>query len=103
MEFASITQDSEDAEAKAGANAFDQGLRDEAVKEMQAAIDSTKKKLQTQEVEVATMHSPEDNDLTRARINDVKAIIADMEQRVSALRISHALLILLTWSTRTAY
>lgn len=51
---------------------------------MQAAIDCTKKKLQTQEVEVATMHSPEDNDITRARINDVKAIIADMEQRVSA-------------------
>jgi HAT1-interacting factor 1 len=52
---------------------------------MQAAIDCTKAKLQGQEVELATMHSPEDNDITKNQISEARELIADMEQRVSPL------------------
>lgn len=74
LEFAAGTTDP---------NNYNQELRDEAVKEMQAAIDSTKAKLQAQEVELATMHSPEDNDVTKDHITEARDLIADMEQRVS--------------------
>lgn len=60
-----------------------QELRDEAAKELEAAIESTKLKLQNKEVELATLHSPEDNDISRKQITETKEIIADMEQRVS--------------------
>jgi len=58
-------------------------MRDEAAKELQAAIDSTKLKLQAKQVDLATLHSPEDNELSRKQITDVQEVIADMEQRVS--------------------
>ncbi len=35
-------------------------------------------------MELATLHSPEDNDATRKQIAEVKDMIADMEQRVSS-------------------
>jgi HAT1-interacting factor 1 len=60
-------------------------MRDEAVKELEAAIKSTKLKLQNKEVELASSHSPDDNDITRVQIAEVKEIIADMEGRVSRL------------------
>jgi HAT1-interacting factor 1 len=60
-------------------------MRDEAVKELEAAIKSTKLKLQNKEVELASSNSPEDNDVTRAQIAEVKEIVADMEGRVSAV------------------
>lgn len=62
---------------------MDQGLRDEAVKEMELAIKSSKLKLQNKEVELATMASPEDNELARKSIQEMKEVIGDMEQRVS--------------------
>lgn len=62
--------------------AMDQSLRDEAIKEMSLAIKSFKLKMQNKEVEVATMASPEDNDLARKAIFEMKEVIADMEQRV---------------------
>lgn len=61
-------------------------MRDEAAKELQAAIDSTKLKLQAKQVDLATLHSPEDNELTRQQITDVQEVIADMEQRLVELR-----------------
>lgn len=61
---------------------MDQGLRDEAVKEMELAIKSSKLKLQGKEVELATMASPEDNEMARQVIQEMKEVIADMEQRV---------------------
>lgn len=63
--------------------AMDQGLRDEAMKEMELAIKSFKLKMQNKEVDVATMASPEDNDLARKEIGEMKEVITDMEQRVS--------------------
>jgi hypothetical protein len=59
-------------------------MRDEAVKEMKAAINSTKLKLQNKEVELASSNSPDDNDITRAQIAEVKEIVAEMEGRVSS-------------------
>jgi hypothetical protein len=73
---------SDDEGKNAKREAMDQGLRDEAVKEMELAIKSFQLKLQNKEVEVATMASPEDNDLARKDISEMKEVIADMEQRV---------------------
>lgn len=88
LEFASISKPKDDgeeetAEAGEGDAYLDQNLRDEAVKELEAAINSTKLKLQNKEVELASMHSPDDNDITREQITEVKDILADMENRVS--------------------
>ncbi|PQE04707.1 histone H1-binding protein [Rutstroemia sp. NJR-2017a BBW] len=91
LEFASITHTSEDAEGEndpsAGADAqINQPMRDEAVKELELAIQSTKLKLQNTEIELASTSSPDDNDVTREKIKDVKGLIADMEQRLKELR-----------------
>jgi len=98
LEFASVTKSSDDNEDKANAaggsdnansnnsNTVDQALRDEAAVELEAAIASTKLKLQAKEVELATLHNPDDNDIIRSTIADVKDVIADMEQRLVDLR-----------------
>jgi HAT1-interacting factor 1 len=92
LEFASITRtqdNEEDSKATEEETHVDQALRDEAVKELEAAIKSTKLKLQNKEVDLASSSSPDDNDVTRAQIADVKEIVADMEGRVSNLISSH--------------
>lgn len=81
LEFASVTTAGDDG-TTAKREEMDQGLRDEAVKEMELAIKSFKLKLQNKEVEVATMASPEDNELARSSIAEMKELIGDMEQRV---------------------
>ncbi|KAK0626819.1 hypothetical protein B0T14DRAFT_422118 [Immersiella caudata] len=92
LEFASVTKSSDDDDAPAegdkngAAGVVDQALRDEAAVELEAAIQSTRLKLQSKEVELATLHNPEDNDLTRHQIADVKEVIADMEQRLVELK-----------------
>ncbi|GJC89171.1 NASP-related protein sim3 [Colletotrichum liriopes] len=85
LEFASVTTTQEEGE-QAESKPFDEKLREEAANELEAAIHSTKLKLQNKEVELATMASPEDNEVTRATITDVKDMIADMEQRLVDLR-----------------
>ncbi|KAG6048997.1 hypothetical protein E4U17_006966 [Claviceps sp. LM77 group G4] len=85
MEFASVTMSGDDGK-NAKREEMDQGLRDEAIKEMELAIKSFKLKMQNKEVEVATMASPEDNDITRKAITEMKELIADMEQRLFDLR-----------------
>ncbi|KAI8164154.1 NASP-related protein sim3 [Colletotrichum sp. SAR 10_65] len=84
LEFASVTSTKEEGAAES--QAFDEKLREEAANELEAAIESTKLKLQNKEVELATMASPEDNEVTRATITDVKDMIADLEQRLTELR-----------------
>ncbi|KAH8785069.1 hypothetical protein F5883DRAFT_672331, partial [Diaporthe sp. PMI_573] len=94
LEFASVTAQADDevgaedsaAAASAPPREVNQELRDEAAKELEAAIKSTKLKLQNKEVELATLHSPEDNDISRKQITETKEIIADMEQRLVDLR-----------------
>lgn len=86
LEFASITrtqENGEESKTEEDETHVDQGMRDEAVKELEAAIKSTKLKLQNKEVELASSSSPDDNDVTRAQIAEVKEIVADMEGRVS--------------------
>jgi HAT1-interacting factor 1 len=87
LEFASITRTKDEGEdgvdATEAETHVDQSMRDEAVKELEAAINSTKLKLQNKEVELASTSSPDDNEVTRAQIAEVKEIVAEMEGRVS--------------------
>lgn len=85
LEFASVTAQQDEEGPAEGPKEVNQELRDEAAGELEAAINSTKLKLQNKEVELATLHSPEDNEITRRQITETKEIIADMEQRVSFL------------------
>ncbi|KAK4168106.1 hypothetical protein QBC43DRAFT_341888 [Cladorrhinum sp. PSN259] len=87
LEFASVTKASEDdSAANQGNSEIDQSLRDEAAAELAKAIESTKQKLQAQEVELAAVHNPEDNELSRQEIVNIKEILAEMEQRLVELR-----------------
>ncbi|KAK7751907.1 hypothetical protein SLS62_006208 [Diatrype stigma] len=86
LEFASITTTSEDAAESGGPKQLDQGLRDEAAAELEKAVESTQLKLKNKEVELAMMHVPEDNEVTRKQIAEVKDLITDMEQRLVELR-----------------
>jgi len=65
---------------------FDQKLRDEAVAEMQAAIKSAQLRIQKQEVELASSLSPDDNDIMREEIADVKSMVEEMQGRLVELR-----------------
>src|SRR5690242_19318435 len=75
LEFASITTTEEDGQK---ADHIDQEQRDEAVKELEAAIASTNLKLQNKEVDLAMMSSPEDNEASRKAIADVKEMLVDL-------------------------
>ncbi|KAK4191436.1 hypothetical protein QBC35DRAFT_13130 [Podospora australis] len=86
LEFASVTKSEDDDKDQEGTGEVDQTLRDEAADELALAIDSTRLKLQAKEVELATLHNPEDNDYTREEITNVKEVLADMEQRLVDLR-----------------
>ncbi|KAI1390066.1 uncharacterized protein F4822DRAFT_428412 [Hypoxylon trugodes] len=89
LEFASVTTSAEDGSeeaAGAGPKPVDENLRKEAAVELEKAIDSTKLKLEAKEVDLAMLHAPEDNDLTRKQIAEVKELIADMEQRLVELK-----------------
>ncbi|KAK8049216.1 hypothetical protein PG994_010946 [Apiospora phragmitis] len=85
LEFASITTDSQDEDGQ-GPKALDEEMRNEAVSELEKAIASTRMKLQNEELELATVHAPEENDASRKRILEVRDIIADMEQRLVDLK-----------------
>lgn len=86
LEFASITTTRDDnADELSDApkeTHVDEAMREEAAKELEAAIASTKLKLQSKEVDLAQSYSPDDNEVTTAQIAEVREIIADMEQRV---------------------
>ncbi|PMD57032.1 uncharacterized protein K444DRAFT_665483 [Hyaloscypha bicolor E] len=90
LEFASITRTKDEGEEAADVTEaethVDQGMRDEAVKELEAAINSTKLKLQSKEVELASTSSPDDNEVTRAQIAEVKEIVTEMEGRLAELK-----------------
>ncbi|RDA94895.1 hypothetical protein CP533_4325 [Ophiocordyceps camponoti-saundersi (nom. inval.)] len=66
--------------------AVNQALRDEAIQQLNLAIKSIRLKLQNNEVELATMASPEDNDAARKAIADMKDVVADMEQKLVDLK-----------------
>ncbi|KAH9906892.1 histone H1-binding protein [Xylariomycetidae sp. FL2044] len=85
LEFASVTTTNEE-EGDAGTKTVDEGLRAEAASQLEKAIASTKLKLQNKEINLAMIHAPEENEVTRKQIAEVKEIIADMEQRLVDLR-----------------
>jgi HAT1-interacting factor 1 len=81
LEFASITTAAEDG-TTTERKEIDQGLRDEAVQEMELAIKSFKLKLQNKEVEMVENANPEENAVAKTEIAEMKELISDMEQRV---------------------
>lgn len=81
LEFASITTAADDG-TTTERKEIDQGLRDEAVKEMELAIKSFKLKLQNTEVEMVENANPEENAVSKTEIAEMKELIGDMEQRV---------------------
>lgn len=90
LEFASITTSKEEGDdEQAEVAPFDEKLREEAISELEAAIASTKLKLQAKEVELAEGLNPEENVAVKAQITDVRDIISDMEDRVSAFTSSY--------------
>jgi len=89
LEFSSVTQkNGEGSEDGAGKEAHvDEAMREEAAREMEAAIESCKLRILREEARVApdaasTAVSGE-RKVTRESVDDVKEIVADMEQRVS--------------------
>lgn len=84
LEFASITRTKEEGDDKPAEaeEHLDQVMRDEAVTQLELAIKSTKLKLQNKEVELASSHDPDENEMLRAQIAEVKEICGEMEGRV---------------------
>ena len=88
LEFASTTRAAgEDGEPDSTTDAqVDEAGREEAAKEMEAAIQSCKLRVKHEEALLAAGSEAEAEDeakITRASIDDVKEMIADMKQRVS--------------------
>ncbi|RDL37543.1 Uncharacterized protein BP5553_04976 [Venustampulla echinocandica] len=88
LEFASNTSEKKEGDDSTAENEVEDGqaLREEAARELEAAINSTNLKLQAKEVELASCSSPDDNEVTRAQIADVKEIVGDMEGRLAELK-----------------
>ncbi|QYS94259.1 Histone H1-binding protein [Trichoderma simmonsii] len=85
LEFASLTV-ADDEGKNTKREEIDQGLRDEAVTEMELAIKSFKLKMQAIEVEIASSASPEDNELSRKAVEEMKDVISELEQRLVDLK-----------------
>lgn len=83
LEYASVTTTEEEAGAAGvkGESVVDQEQRDEACKELQAAIDSTKLKMGIKEKELEATPEDESEGL-KGEISNLKDIIGDMEDRV---------------------
>lgn len=89
LEFSSVTrQKGEGSEDDAGKEAHvDEAMREEAVREMEAAIESCKLRISREEARLAsgsaTAADSGEPKVTRESVDDVKDMVADMEQRVS--------------------
>ena len=91
LEFASVTQQMEagkEVDQTQPAH-VDEALREEAAKEMEAAIASCKQRIEREEVTLAIKASGEDGTtgtpkITRESVDEVKEMVQDMEQRVSS-------------------
>ncbi|KAI1003639.1 hypothetical protein K3495_g4568 [Podosphaera aphanis] len=87
LEFASITSSADTKNQDgAGDTEIDQTLRNEAIKEMEAAINSTNLKLQAKELELQTSNPTDDNEATRGQISEVKEMLADLQNRLEELK-----------------
>ena len=91
LEFASVTQP-KDTSGEVDPNqvsTVDEAMREEAAKEMEAAISSCKQRITKEEAALAAgseiLLPGRKEKVTQKSINDVKEMVADMEQRVSSL------------------
>ena len=90
LEFSSVTQQKdENGEAAQGQTAhIDEAMREEAAKEMEAAITSCKIRIQREEAALAsgstTNGDTKKRKVTKESIDDVKEMVKDMEQRVTS-------------------
>lgn len=81
LEFSSTTQKGEsDGD---GVPEFDKEMRNEAAENMKTAIESCKSRITAEEQQVSNETDEAKADQKRRRIEDVKDIVSDMEQRVS--------------------
>ena len=100
LEFSSVTQQ-KDANGEVDATkggVVDEAMREEAAKEMEAAIASCRARIEKEEKALANSSSAEGGNtnanVTRESIDDVKEMVRDMEQRVcyaSAERTRHSI------------
>lgn len=94
LEFSSSTEQKDPhAKAEDGAQAtVDQGMREAAAKEMEAAIESCKLRLKEEEANVEISFSYDKENVksgeARKNIQEVKEIVNDMEQRVVSFQSS---------------
>lgn len=84
LEFASVQQQGEDEDEKE--KVVDEEMRREAATQMERAIESCKVRMASEEKKLETDKDMDEDKVTAAKrkISNVKEIIADMEQRVSA-------------------
>ena len=101
LEFSSVTQQ-KDENSRTGADGealVDEAMREEAAKEMEAAIASCKLRIQLEEARLGTddfqSGDMEKQKVAKENIREVKDMVKDMEQRVSLI------LEPLVWSTVT--
>ena len=89
LEFCSVTQEKDDSGATSdrGEATVDEDMREEAAKEMEAAIASCKLRIQKEKASLGVEPTePEGSNrpkATQADIDEVKEMVTDMEQRVS--------------------
>ena len=95
LEFSSVTQQKHESDANDSKTEaqIDEAMREEAAKEMEAAIASCRLRISKEEARLhARENTNEDNNnkdhtkgnITQRDIDDVKEMVADMEQRVSS-------------------
>ncbi|KAL2357774.1 tetratricopeptide repeat protein [Cryomyces antarcticus] len=88
LEFASVTKaQGEDGneQTEVDATKVDQGLRDEAIQQMEAAIKSCRLRISKEQGELASLAATEAERKQRS-INDVTEMVEEMEQRLLDLR-----------------
>ncbi|RKF71626.1 NASP-related protein sim3 [Golovinomyces cichoracearum] len=88
LEFASMTSaaDDDNEGREASSMELDMSLREEAVKEMEAAIKSTELKLQAKESELLKMDLPDDIEITQNQVAEVKDMLSELQTRLEELR-----------------
>ncbi|KAL9128461.1 MAG: hypothetical protein Q9217_002865 [Psora testacea] len=92
LEFSSVTQQrNQDGEIEEGKEAYvDYATREEAAKEMEAAVASCKLRIRKEENKLQHVTQSNPNDAApkaaKKEINDVKEMVTEMEQRLSELR-----------------
>ena len=86
LEFSSVTQQKdENGEAKGEAH-VDEGMREEAAHELEAAISSCKLRIQMEEVKLNSETNREEGKprTSKAQIDDVKDMVKELSQRVGS-------------------